>query len=107
MECLNKRGKYYSGKENTPLGKGYSAAGEKIGTKMRGRNGNVYEVVKYRGGKRWQNVRNVSPRENAPELIRDINNLLEELISSYDEKHDLFGTKGSVYDINYTDDKDR
>ena len=61
-ECLNKRGKYYSGKENTPLGKGYSASGEKIGTKMRGRNGNMYEVVKYRGGKRWQKVRNVSPR---------------------------------------------
>ena len=29
------------------------------------------------------------------------------MISRYEEKHDLFGTKDSIYDINYTDDEGR
>ena len=56
MRCKNCDGKYYTGKENTPLGRGYSAAVEKVGTKMRGRDGKTYVVKKYSNGKRWVHV---------------------------------------------------
>ena len=46
------RGCYYTGKENTPRGKGYSAKYEKEGKKMRGRDGEMY-VVK---NERWAKV---------------------------------------------------
>ena len=104
-ECLNKRGKYYTGKENTPLGRGYSASGEKIGTRMRGKNGGMYVVVKYQGGKRWQRVggRNVSPRGNAPKVTEYLNSILEKLIDSYSV---TATEEGRMYTINYSYGKD-
>lgn len=53
--CKNvKKGEkcYYTGKENTPRGRGYSAKYEKEGKKMKGRDGEMY-VVK---GERWVKV---------------------------------------------------
>lgn len=67
MKCKNCDEKYYTGKENTPLGRGYSAAVEKVGTKMKGRDGKMYVVKKYKNGKRWTSskIRHTSPRANA------------------------------------------
>lgn len=88
-ECLNFKNKYFTGEENTPLGKGYSASGEKIGTRKKGKNGYMYEVVKYQGGKRWQRVNNFhqkrqdSPRGNSPLVAGKINEILGDLVKSY------------------------
>ena len=66
MRCKNCEDKYYTGKENTPLGRGYSASVEKVGTRMRGRDKRTYVVQKYSNGKRWVAVssikRTTSPR---------------------------------------------
>ena len=66
MQCKNNPKKTYTGKENTPLGKGYSADKEKVGTEMKGRDRSLYVVVKIKNGKRWQKVssprRKTSPR---------------------------------------------
>lgn len=56
MKCKNCEGKYYTGKENTPLGRGFSASAEKIGKRMKGKDGKMYEVVKSGKGKRWTRV---------------------------------------------------
>lgn len=56
MKCKNCEGKYYTGKENTPLGRGFSASAEKIGKRMKGKDGKMYEVVKSGKGKRWARV---------------------------------------------------
>ena len=53
MRCINSSDKSYTGEENTPLGLGYSASVEKVGTKMTGRDGDSYVVKKYKNGKRW------------------------------------------------------
>ena len=54
--CKNTDEKRYTGKENTPLGKGYSASVEKLGKRMKGADGNMYEVIRIKGGKRWKCV---------------------------------------------------
>jgi len=61
--CLNcptppKKGYYYNGEENTPLGKGYSARFEKEGKRMKGNDGKMYTV---KNGK-WIAVNKSSPR---------------------------------------------
>jgi hypothetical protein len=53
MKCHNCENKYYTGEENTPLGKGHSAHGEKVGTEKRGRDKKMYVVKEYKNGKRW------------------------------------------------------
>lgn len=67
MKCKNCDEKYYTGKENTPLGRGYSASVEEVGIKMKGRDGKMYVVKKYKNGKRWTSskIRHTSPRANA------------------------------------------
>jgi len=50
--CLNDSAKYYTGKENNPRGRGYSASSEKEGKRMKGRDGKMYYVK--RG--RWRTV---------------------------------------------------
>jgi len=63
LVCKNTQEKRYTGKENTPLGNGYSASAEKVGTEMKGRDGKLYIVKKYKNGKRWILLkRNTSPR---------------------------------------------
>lgn len=51
--CKNIKSKKYTGQENTPLGLGYHASGEKIEKKMEGKNGHMYKVIKTKNGKRW------------------------------------------------------
>lgn len=67
MRCKNSDEKYYTGKENTPLGRGFSASGEKVGTRMRGRDGKTYVVQKYSNGKRWVAVSS-SKRKTSPRI---------------------------------------
>jgi len=79
--CKNYKNKTYTGKENTPLGRGYHAEGEKVKSTMKGKNGSMYEVVKTKKGKRWQKInkkRMTSPR-------RTKRGGLEGFISGYQE----------------------
>jgi hypothetical protein len=53
-KCKNDEESSYTGKEPSPKGKGYSAKKEKIGTKKRGRDGNIWIVKKRVNGiKSW------------------------------------------------------
>ena len=65
--CKNHKTKTYTGKENTPLGKGYHAEGEKVKKTMKGKDGSMYEVIKTKNGKRWKKLTKgnmKSPRRN-------------------------------------------
>ena len=55
-ECKNTKRKTYTGRENTPLGRGYHASAEKIGSVMQGRDRKKYKVIKTKSGKRWQAI---------------------------------------------------
>lgn len=55
------KGHYYTGKENTPRGKGYCARFEKEGKKMKGTDGKMYRAVK---GKWTKNKPSESARTN-------------------------------------------
>ena len=44
------------GRRTPPLGRGYSASCEKVGTRMRGTDQKMYVVIKIKNGKRWQHV---------------------------------------------------
>lgn len=54
--CKNVKNKTFTGRENTPLGRGYHASGEKVNSIMKGKDGKKYKVVKTKSGKRWQKV---------------------------------------------------
>jgi hypothetical protein len=61
--CKNCDCCYYTGKENTPRGRGYSAKHEKIEKRMKNKENRMYSVVSTKSGKRWQKVDRVtSPR---------------------------------------------
>ena len=51
--CKNNKNKKYTGKENTPLGKGFHASAYKDGKRMKGKDGNFYQVK----GNRWQRIK--------------------------------------------------
>ena len=55
--CKNTSLKKYNGKENTPLGRGYSASVEKLGNVKKGKDGEKYIVVKWGNEKRWSQVK--------------------------------------------------
>ena len=57
--CKNTSEKRYTGKENTPLGRGYSASAEEEGKRMKGRNGKMYVAH----GERWSVI---SENEKSP-----------------------------------------
>jgi hypothetical protein len=49
---------YFTGKESSPLGRGYSAACEDVGKKRKGKDGNLYVVHEKRNGdKKWKMVK--------------------------------------------------
>jgi len=55
MKCKNHPKKYYTGNENTPLGRGYTSSSEEVGTKMKGKDGFYYLVSLGKDGKkRWK-----------------------------------------------------
>ena len=58
--CKNNKTKKYTGKENTPLGKGFHASGYKEGKRMKGKDGNFYKAK----GKRWQRIKKENKRTN-------------------------------------------
>jgi hypothetical protein len=60
QNCKNSKNKTYTGKENTPLGMGYHAEGEKLDKKMKGKNGHMYKVNKIKSGKRWFKIKALS-----------------------------------------------
>lgn len=60
-KCLNDPSKRYTGKENTPRGKGYTASAEKIGKKMKGLDGKMYVVTKLNKTKKWTKLKSSSP----------------------------------------------
>ena len=64
MKCHNSN-RNYTGKENTPLGKGYHAEGEKLGSEMTGKDKKKYVVVNTKSGKRWQ-LKKTSQRKTSP-----------------------------------------
>lgn len=55
-KCLNDSKKRFTGKESTPLGKGYTASSEKVGKKMKGTDGDMYVVTKNGKNKRWTKI---------------------------------------------------
>lgn len=66
MKCHNDSNKSFTGKENTPLGRGYSACAEEEGKRMRGKDGKTYEVKKYSNGKRWVSVVSSKKKASSP-----------------------------------------
>ena len=56
-KCLNDATKTYVGDEFTPKGLGYSASGEKVGTIMKGRDGNDYIVHETKTCLKWLKVK--------------------------------------------------
>lgn len=77
--CKNINNKYYIGTENTPLGKGYSASGEKIGTVKKGKNNQYYVVEKYAKGKKWVLVKNKTRNNISPRgYFKNISNYIED-----------------------------
>ncbi len=56
-KCLNDATKTYTGKEENPKGLGYSASGEKVGTIMKGLDGNDYIVKETKTCFKWELVK--------------------------------------------------
>ncbi len=64
--CKNTDRKQYTGNENTPLGKGFSASVEKVGTRKKGKDGKMYVVKKVKNGKRWAATQSSSKKIKNP-----------------------------------------
>ena len=64
--CKNTDRKQYTGNENTPLGKGFSASVEKVGTRKKGKDGKMYVVKKVKNGKRWAATQSSSKKVEKP-----------------------------------------
>lgn len=122
------RKKTYSGKENTPLGKGYSASGEKVGKRMKGRDGKMYVVNEYKNGKRWARVvstsskRHTSPRIKFADLKtnyaaahpepwripeNDIDDVFKSVKEKYGGDHDVGKLFIDILQKDYEDEHDR
>lgn len=57
--CKNNQKRQYKGDEPSPKGLGYCASGEKEGTKMKGKDGNMWVIKSLdSGSKRWVKVNN-------------------------------------------------
>ena len=55
-KCYNDPKKRFSGRELTPLGKGYTSSNEKIGKRMKGIDGSMYVVKKSGKNKKWVKI---------------------------------------------------
>lgn len=55
--CKNDDSKYYKGTEPSPKGMGWCAHAEKVNSRKRGRDGNIWQVKKVGKSKRWMKVR--------------------------------------------------
>lgn len=52
-KCLNDESKRYTGDENSPKGRGYTASAEKLGKRMKGLDGRMYFVTQAGKYKKW------------------------------------------------------
>ena len=78
--CKNHPSKRYTGKENTPLGRGYSASVEEVGSRRKGRDGKMYTVVHTKNGRRWRKLAS-SKRKTSPRGDDDKKNHVEDIAS--------------------------
>lgn len=76
--CKNKEDKYYTGRENTPLGRGYYASGEKKGQIRVGRDGKKYKA----GNGRWVLI---EKRRFNPRMELEDDELYRRMKSYYDD----------------------
>ena len=77
--CKNQKNKKYSGNENTPLGRGYHAEGEKLDKKMKGKNGHMYKVVKIKNGKKQWKKNNKHKRTKRGEALPSKEDILNKI----------------------------
>ncbi len=75
-KCLNDATKTYTGKEENPKGLGYSASGEKVGTIMKGLDGNDYIVKETKTCFKWELVKDNA--ETAPKPTKKEKTTTEE-----------------------------
>lgn len=92
-KCLNDPKKRYTGNEMSPLGKGYTAASEKVGKRMKGTDGDMYVVTKNGKSKRWTKMNGkkkgpMSPMSRRRKERRRKSEEEEEYYSSSDEEED-------------------
>ena len=85
MSCKNSAKMSYTGKEVSPLGLGFCADAEKVGTLMKGRDGNSWVVGLKKGEKLW--VRSKEPVVEEPEK-EDTEDEKEDTEDDEDEKED-------------------
>ena len=48
----------FKGTEPSPKGKGYCARNQKVGKRMKGKDGNMWVVKKTKRGQRWFKIKN-------------------------------------------------
>lgn len=68
-KCLNDSTKRYTGDENTPKGRGYTASAEKLGTRKKGTDGRMYVVTKAGSYKKWSLVKSKSNKNNSNNML--------------------------------------
>lgn len=68
-QCKNNNKKTYTGQERTPLGNGYHSSGEKINTKMKGTDNNIYVVKKRKTGVKYWSIDNNSFSKSAKAVL--------------------------------------
>ena len=58
-KCLNDTSRTYNGNEPSPKGLGYCGHAESVGTKKRGKDGNIWIIITTKNGsKRWKRYKN-------------------------------------------------
>lgn len=68
-KCKNDPTKNYKGNEPSPKGLGICAHAEKIGKRLKGKDGNIWIIKKTKNGiKRWVKFKRPSPSENAKDF---------------------------------------
>lgn len=78
-KCRNDNSKYYKGSEPSPKGKGWCAHAEKVGTKKRGNDKNVWIVKKIGKTKRWVKVHPKKPVKTTkkPTIVKKSNRTID------------------------------
>ena len=68
-KCKNDSSRSYKGTEPSPKGFGYCGHAEKVGKRMKGKDGKIWIVVKNKNGiKKWTRFKRSSPSESAKDF---------------------------------------
>lgn len=68
-KCKNDSSRTYKGTEPSPKGLGYCGHAEKIGKRMKGKDGKIWIVIKNKNGiKKWIKFKRSSPSESAKDF---------------------------------------